>query len=80
MKIPKVKFVFDRKHLSSKIKEGKIDLRISHVKKQKFLAAGLSVYPHQWYEKEQLIRNALDAIEKNAILAHLMRTFNNSLL
>lgn len=73
MNIPKVKFVFDRKHQSSKSKEGKIDLRITHVKKQKFLATGLSVYPHQWNEKDQQIRNAVDAIEKNAILASIKK-------
>lgn len=73
MNIPKIKFVFDRKHISSTKKQGKIDLRITYIKTQKFISTGLSVLPKQWNDKEQQVRNHDDAMEYNAILTSMRK-------
>lgn len=73
MNLPKLKFIFDRKHIASKTKEGKIDLRITLVKKQKFISTGLSVFPNQWNDVEQQVRSREDAMECNAVLTSMRK-------
>lgn len=73
MRIPKIKFVFDRKKKSGKGKTGLIDLRITYVKTQKFIATGIAVYPSQWDEAGQQVCNSLDAMEYNIILSSMRK-------
>ena len=68
MKIPKVKIVFDRKKKASKTQKGKLDLRITYERKQKFISTGISVYPSNWDEKNQEVVNSFESIELNEII------------
>lgn len=68
MKIPSVKIVFDRKKKASKHQKGKLDLRITYERKQKFISTGISIYPDNWDERNQEVVNSFEAIELNSIL------------
>ena len=48
MKVPTIKFVFDRRHTAGKNAQGYIEMVITHDRQRKFLSTGLSCYPHQW--------------------------------
>ncbi len=58
MKIPTIKFIYDRRNVSGKNKKGSIELRITYDRKQKFMSTGISVYPRHWNEKTQRIIGA----------------------
>lgn len=73
MKCPKIKLVFDRRKESSSTKQGKIELRITAGSNQKIISTGLSVFPREWDESGQQVRNCGDAMEKNAILLAIRR-------
>lgn len=68
-KIPQVSYVFDRRKSSSLSKEGKIEIRITHDKKQKYISTGISVYQNQW--KRDRVVNHVDALEYNQLLEKL---------
>ena len=71
MRLPKVKFVFDRKHLASAQKEGKIDLRVLFDSKQKYVSTGIEVFPKQWDEKNGCIKLRPDAAVLNRALTEI---------
>jgi integrase len=71
MNIPKIKYVFDRKHTAGSGRKGKIDLRITHNKVQKFVSTGIAVYPKEWNERKELVVNVGEAMELNNILISL---------
>jgi len=48
MLVPKIVFVYDRRHTASKNHKGSIELRITLNKRQKFISTGIMVYPNQW--------------------------------
>ena len=48
MKIPTIKFVFDRRHMASKDSKGYVEMIITHNRQRKYLSTGISCYPHQW--------------------------------
>ena len=73
MKIPKIKFVFDRKKVCGKDKKGSVEMRITYDFKQKYMSTGISVYPRHWNEKTQRIIGAPGALEYNEILAEMER-------
>ena len=54
MKIPKIKYVYDRKHVAGKGKKGPIDLRITYNCKQMFVSTGniTSLYAKKGEEEE----------------------------
>ena len=64
----KIKFIFDRKHQSSSIKQGKVDLRITYLYKQKFLYTGIAVLPHQWDEVNECVKGTIETPYQNKIL------------
>ena len=47
MKIPTIKFVFDRRHTAGKDK-GYVEMVITHNRQRKFISTGVSCYNHQW--------------------------------
>lgn len=70
MIIPSLKFIYDRMHRTSKNKKGTVDLRITYQRRQKFIATGVRVLPHQWdAKKEQVV--SFDSAEYNTILADI---------
>lgn len=73
MKIPTIKFIYDRRNVSGKNKKGSIELRITYDRKQKFMSTGISVYPRHWNERTQRIVGAPGALEYNEILAEMER-------
>lgn len=73
MNIPIIKFVFDRKHKSSKGIKGNVDMRITYGKVQKFIATGVHILPSQWDAEKECVTNSFDAMTYNEILSK-MRT------
>jgi len=73
MKIPKIKFIFDRRKKSGQGRPGTIELRITHERVQKFISTGISVPPSQWDDAAQQVVESFDANEYNLILATMKR-------
>ena len=48
MLVPKIVYVYDRRHTADKNHKGSIELRITYKRKQKLISTGVTVYPHQW--------------------------------
>lgn len=48
MKLPIIRFVFDRKHIAEKNKKGTVDLVVTYDKQRKYYSTGLRCYPHNW--------------------------------
>lgn len=68
MRIPALKFVFDRKHTASNTKKGSIDLRVTYDRKQKFVSTGVTCFPGQWDDTHECICNSTQADELNSII------------
>lgn len=73
MKIPKIKFIFDRRKKSSKTKPGSVDMRITYGSTQVFISTGITVLPHQWHESTQRVVASSTAMEHNELLAQMER-------
>lgn len=69
---PKLKFIFDRKKVSSKNHKGVIELRIYYKGVQKFISTGFSVYPNEWSDREG-VKGIPEAFEINVNLSELKR-------
>ena len=70
MKIPTIKFVFDRRHTAGKDK-GYVEMVITHNRLRKFISTGVSCYSHQWKDdvKHNLYVSGTGAdLEVNQIL------------
>lgn len=48
MKIPTVRFVFDRRNTAGKNGKGYVEMVITYEKQRKFIATGVTCYPHNW--------------------------------
>jgi len=48
MKVPKIDFIFDRKHLSGRRIPGMVELRISMGRDRKYISTGIKVLPNEW--------------------------------
>lgn len=66
-KIPTVRLVFDRKHVSSKTKKGLVQIEVTHKRKRKWLSASVKVYKDQWDDRKHVI-NAKEMIMLNETL------------
>lgn len=73
MKIPKIKFVFDRRKRAGRGKTGSVEMRITHERVQKFLTTGVYLYPHQWDDLGQQVRDCMEATEYNIILSSMKK-------
>ena len=71
MKIPSVRFIFARKGLSQKTGKGAIEMVVTYQRTRKYMATGISVYPHNW--KNDQVYGAGNDVEYNRILT-TMRT------
>lgn len=69
MRVPKIAFVFDRRHASSKVKKGAIEIRVAYGGKQKLISTGVSVLPSQWNKKDECVKMRSDAVMLNKVLA-----------
>lgn len=72
MRIAKIKLVFDRRHTSSKSREGSVDVRIAFAGKQKFFSTGVAVLPTQWDEKMGCVKFRADAVQLNGFLRKIV--------
>lgn len=68
MRVPKIAFVFDRRHVASRTKKGTVDIRIAYGGKQKVFSTGVSVLPSQWNKKGECVIQRADAIMLNKAL------------
>ena len=68
MNIPKIKYVFDRKHKAGREKKGSVEMRITFNRVQKFVSTGISVYPKEWNATKEAVVNVSEAMELNKIL------------
>lgn len=73
MKIPKIKFIYDRKHLASKTRKGRIEMRITYNNVKKYVATGVLVYPNHWDEKTQQVHGSESSVEYNKILSEMQK-------
>jgi len=66
----KVYYIFDRRHIASRLREAPVELRIYFGKqKGKFIATGIKLYANQW---DKMVVNRVDAIQLNRQL-HLFK-------
>ena len=72
MKLPILKFVYDRKKRAGKNKPGTVDLRITYERKVKYIGTGVRVLPSQWRNGTVVAR--IDARELNDALDSIMQT------
>lgn len=70
---PKVVMVFNRRHTADKTHKGSIEVRITLGKKQKFIATGVSVLPHQWKGGNPFVGGYLTAPEDNRVLVAILQ-------
>lgn len=71
MLVPKIAFIFDRRHTADKNHKGSIEIRITWQKKQKFIATGITVYPNQWKGGNPYVSGYDSSGEDNKILSSL---------
>lgn len=73
MKIPSIKFIFDRRHSADKTTKGSVEMRITYDRRQKFITTGIKCFPSQWDSNKECVTNSLDALTLNEIISK-MRT------
>ena len=54
--LPRITFIYDRYHKSSKSKQATVEMRITYNKKQKYISTGIQLYPNQWDGKKTAFR------------------------
>ena len=81
MSTPILTFVFDRKKRGNAKKEASVELRITYVKKQKYIATGVRLLPKQW--RNGHVTDRPDAMEMQRTLDVMMaraRTVVNNMM
>lgn len=68
MRLPRIKFVFDRKKKSGPRKRGIVDMRVGGGKQQKIMSTGISVLPRQWDAVHECVKGCKEAPDYNRIL------------
>lgn len=69
--IPLLKFIFDRKHVATGVKEAPVELRITSDYKQKYMSTGVKLTKRQWHDGQVVARP--DAAQLNMTLDKIMR-------
>ena len=64
--LPRITFIYDRYHKSSKSKQATVEMRITYNKKQKYISTGIQLYPNQWDGRKVI--NTADCILQNKLL------------
>jgi len=73
MKIPTIQFVFDRKKTASKTRKGIIEMRITYLRKRKYMATGIRCFPSQWSQDKESVVNSTDAVHCNQMLLEMKK-------
>lgn len=73
MKIPTIQFVFDRKKTASKTKKGIIEMRITYLRKRKYMTTGIRCFPSQWSRDRECVVNSTDAVYSNQVLLEMKK-------
>lgn len=69
LKVPTIKFVYNRRGDATKTHPGSVEMRIGHDRHYKYLATGIRLLPKEW--KRDRVSNRPDAIELNRSLEKL---------
>lgn len=67
---PQIALVYDRKSVSSPKKEGMVEVRITHNRKQKYISTGIKVLPNQW--RKNAVVNRTDSTQLNQYINSLL--------
>lgn len=73
MKIPTIQFVFDRKKTATKTKKGIIEMRITYLRKRKYMTTGIKCFPSQWSQDRESVVNSTDAVHCNQVLLEMKK-------
>lgn len=57
MKYPNIAIIYDRKGLSSKSKEGIVEVRVTFNRQQKYYSTGVKVLPNNWDREQHVVRH-----------------------
>lgn len=68
--LPRISFIYDRYHKSSKSKQATVEMRITYKKKQKYISTGIQLYPNQWDGRKVI--NSPDCITLNKLLDKML--------
>lgn len=71
MKYPSLRFVFDRKKVSTKTKKGLVQLEVLSEGKRKWIGTGVKLYSDQWNDRKKVVGSA-DMLELNKRLDEMM--------
>lgn len=71
MKLPILKFVYDRRKTATATREAAVELRVTYGRQAKYIATGVRLLPKQW--KDGVVRNRVDSEELNEALAILLK-------
>ena len=66
LKVPTIKFVYNRRGDATKNHVASVEMRIGHERRCKYLATGIRLLPKEW--KNGMVANRVDAIELNRTL------------
>jgi len=73
MKIPTIQFVFDRKKTATKTKKGIVEMRITYLRKRKYMTTGIRCFPSQWSQTRECVVNSTDAVRCNQVLLEMKK-------
>lgn len=71
MKYPSLRFVFDRKKISTKQKKGLVQLEVLSEGKRKWIGTGVKLFSDQWNDRKKVV-NSADMLELNQRLDEMM--------
>lgn len=67
---PQIALVYDRKSIASPRREGIIEVRITHNRKQRYISTGIKVLPNQW--RKNAVVNRTDSTQLNQYINSLL--------
>ncbi len=73
MKYPTIKFVFDRKHLASKVKTSLVQIEILSQRKRKLISTGIKLYSDQWDSRRMVINHTNMLALNKSLLEQLQK-------
>ena len=73
MKIPTIQFVFDRKKTATKTRKGIIEMRVTYMRKRKYMTTGIKCFPSQWSRDKESVVNSTDAVQCNQMLLEMKK-------
>lgn len=73
MKIPAIQFVFDRKKTATKTRKGIVEMRITYLRKRKYMTTGVKCFPSQWSHDKESVVNSTDAVHCNQMLLEMKK-------